>query len=253
MNAGTPDRRNSRLTSELPTLSIFEKHVTKLRLVRCRNSRRMSELPTLTTFEKLAVGLWSSIPDTSGMTRTVNSPNYLNCESSELPTIAGTSDRRNSRHTSELPMNQPENNPFTVTGQIPNTSGIHTGHVRYGQTSNKSVSSFVSQTLKSHMGWLEHLWNIIYQHDASLLIVRHSYLLKFKSITDLNLLSCSFWTEAVYSNLHQVRAPTCWYWSFSLEHSHFEHVTWFHSSYLNNPKCIKSLPSNTPTVIWSFT
>ena len=49
MNAGTPDRRNSRLTSELPTLSIFEKHVTELKLVRCRNSRHMSELPTVGT------------------------------------------------------------------------------------------------------------------------------------------------------------------------------------------------------------
>ena len=162
MNAGTPDRRNSRLTSELPILSKFENHVTELKNMRCRNSRHMPELPTVGTpdphgFEKLAVGLWSSIPDTSGMTWTVNSPNYLNCESSELLTISGTSDRRNSRPTSELPTNQPENNIFTVTGQIPDTSGMHTGHVRYGQTSNKSVSSFVSQTLKSHMGWLEHL------------------------------------------------------------------------------------------------
>ena len=98
--------------------------------MRCRNSRHMPKLPTYVGtpdsqgFGKPAVGLWSSIPDTSGMTWTVNSPNYLNCETSELPTIAGTFNRRNSRHTSELPTNQPENNTFTVTGQIPDTSGI---------------------------------------------------------------------------------------------------------------------------------
>ena len=99
--------------------------------MRCRNSRHMPELSTVGTpdpqgFGKSAVGLWSSIPDMSGMTTIVNSPSYLNCESSKLPTIVGTSDRRNSRHTSELPMNQPENNTFTVTGQIPDTSGMHT-------------------------------------------------------------------------------------------------------------------------------
>ena len=37
----------------------------------------------------------------------------------------------------------------------------HTGHVRYQyrtcQTSKTQVSSFISQTLKTHMGWLEHL------------------------------------------------------------------------------------------------
>ena len=168
------------------------------------------------------------------MTRTVNPPSQLKCVTSELLTLAGTPDEP------------------TREQQFYNC-WVNTGHVQYCQTSKNKVSSFVAQTLKSHMGWLEHLWNIIYQHDASLLIVRHSYLLKFKSITNLNLLSCSFWTEAVYSNLHQVRAPTCWYWSFSLEHSHLEHVTWFHSSNLNNPKCIKSLPSNTPIVIWSST
>ena len=35
--------------SELPTLNNFEKHVTELKLVRCRNSRRMPELPTVGT------------------------------------------------------------------------------------------------------------------------------------------------------------------------------------------------------------
>ena len=103
--------------------------------MRCRNFRHMPELPTIGTldpqgFGKLAVGLWSSIPDTSGMTRTVNPPRQLKCETSELPTLAGTPDRRNTRPTSELPTNQPENNIFTDTGQIPDMSGMHTGHVR---------------------------------------------------------------------------------------------------------------------------
>ena len=51
MNAETPDRRNSRLTSELPSLSLFENHVTELKYVRCQNSRLTSELPTLKAFE----------------------------------------------------------------------------------------------------------------------------------------------------------------------------------------------------------
>ena len=129
MNVRTSDRRNSRPTAYLKTIA------TELEYWRCQNSRYMSELPTVGTSDlcrnsqhsvhlKTVVGLWSSIPDTSGMTTTVNSPNYLNCESSELPTIAGTSDRQNSRHTSELPTNQPENNTFTVTGQIPDTFGM---------------------------------------------------------------------------------------------------------------------------------
>ena len=100
------------------------------------------------------------------MTTTVNSPSQLKGEMSELPAIVGTPDRRNFRLMLELPLNQPENNNFTIAGQIPDMSGINTG-----QTSKKSVSSFVPQTLKTHMGWLKHLWSIIYQHDASLLIV----------------------------------------------------------------------------------
>ena len=236
---GTPDsRRNSRPSAYLKTIA------TELEYLRCRNSRYMSELPTLSTFKNCCCPLvihtghvrYDHHSELSKLfkLRVVGTPDHCrNFRPSELPTVGTPDEPTREQHFYSYWAN--------------------TGHVRYGQTSNKSVSSFVSQTLKSHMGWLEHLWNIIYQHDASLLIVRHSYLLKFKSITNLNLLSCSFWTEAVYSNLHQVRAPTCWYWSFSLEHSHLEHVTWFHSSNLNNPKCIKSLLSNTPIVIWSFT
>ena len=46
-------------------------------------------------------------------------------ETSELPTYAGTPDRRNFRLTSELPRNQPENNKnFIVAWHIPDTSDI---------------------------------------------------------------------------------------------------------------------------------
>ena len=72
MNGGTPDRWNSRLMSKLSILSKFENHVTELKNMRCRNSRHMPKLPTDGTpdpqgFGKLAVGLWSSISDMSGM------------------------------------------------------------------------------------------------------------------------------------------------------------------------------------------
>ena len=45
-------------------------------------------------------------------------------ETSELPTIVETLDRRNFRLTSELPTNQPEINNIVIAGQIPDTSGI---------------------------------------------------------------------------------------------------------------------------------
>ena len=155
MKAGTPDRRNPRLTSELLILSKFENHVTELKNMRCRNSRHVSELPTVGTpdpqgFGKLAVGLWSCIPDTSGMTRTVNPPSRSKCDTSELPTHARTPDRRNSRPTSELPTNQPENNNFIIARQIPNTSGI-------ARPAKIGLLFCLSNTLRTHMGWLEHL------------------------------------------------------------------------------------------------
>ena len=49
MNARTPDRRNSRLTSELLTLSKFENHVIELKNMRCQNSRHIPELPIVGT------------------------------------------------------------------------------------------------------------------------------------------------------------------------------------------------------------
>ena len=115
---------------ELPTLSKLENHVTELKYVRCRNSRLMPELPTVETpdpqgFGKLAVGLWSCIPDTSGMTRTVNPPSQLKCETSELPTLAGTPDRRNSRRTNPRTTISPLLDKYrTRPVSISDTSGI---------------------------------------------------------------------------------------------------------------------------------
>ena len=143
----------------------------------CRNFRP-SELPTYVGTPdphgiwKLAVGLWSSIPDTSGM----NTGHVRYDQDSEpsksikMRNVKTPDLCRNSR-PSELPTNQPKNNNFTTT----DTSGMNTEHVRYCQTSKNKVSSFVAQILKTHMGWLEHLWNIINQYDASLLIVWHFY------------------------------------------------------------------------------
>ena len=79
------------------------------------------------------------------MTRTVNSLSQLSAR------------RRNSRPLQELPTNQPENNNFIIAGQIPDTSGMNTEHVWYCQTNKKQISFFVSETLKTHMGWHEHL------------------------------------------------------------------------------------------------
>ena len=149
MNAGTSNRRNSRLTSELLTLNKFENHVTELMYVRCRNSRRMPELPTVGTLNlrrnsrpsrllKIAVGFWSGIPDTFGMTRTVNPPSQLKCETSELLTLARTPDE-------------------PTREQQFYHCWVNTGHIRYCQTNKNKVSSFVAQILKTHMGWLEHL------------------------------------------------------------------------------------------------
>ena len=94
MHAETFDRRNSRLTSELPTLKVFE------------TSR------------------WPLIVHNQG-----SEPSKLvKHETSELPTYAETPDRRNFRPTSELPTNQPENNKnFNLARHIPDTSGINTG------------------------------------------------------------------------------------------------------------------------------
>ena len=104
MNVRTFVRRNSRHTSELLTLSIFENHCNRVRVFEVSELPTHVETPNRRKFDlrrnsrhsvhlKTVVGLWS------GMTTTMNSPNYLNCESSELPTITGASDRQNSRRT----------------------------------------------------------------------------------------------------------------------------------------------------------
>ena len=109
MNARTPDRQNSRLTLELPTLSTFENYDNWVK------GCEVSELPTHTGTPdpqgiwKLVVGLWPSILDMFGIN--IGHVRYdqdselsksVKHEPSELPTIAGTLDRRNFRLTSEL-------------------------------------------------------------------------------------------------------------------------------------------------------
>ena len=114
MNAETPDRRNSRLTSELLTLSNFEKHVTELKFVRCRNSRP-SKLPTVETPDSrrnsrpsrlLKTSRWplvihtghvrydqDSEPSKSVKVRDVGTPDPCrDSQPSELPTYVGTPD-----------------------------------------------------------------------------------------------------------------------------------------------------------------
>ena len=115
MNAGTPDSRNFRLTSETPTLSKFENHVTELKNMRCRNSRHMPELPTVRTPDSR----WNSRPSRLWKTsrwplvvhtghvrydldselsklfklRDVGTPDHCqNFRPSELPTYVGTPD-----------------------------------------------------------------------------------------------------------------------------------------------------------------
>ena len=163
---------------ELPTVDTFENIVTELKCVRCRNSRRMSELPTV------------GIPDLRR-----NSQPSWHLKTSRWPLVVYTGHVQYDHHseysilvklrdvgTPDLCRNSRRTNPRTTT--LPLLGKYRTRPVSYCQINKTQVSSFVSQTLKTHMGWLEHLWNIIYQHDASLLIVQHSYLLKFKSITN---------------------------------------------------------------------
>ena len=109
---GTPDsHRNSRPSAHLKTM------VTELKYVRCRNSRPSRHLKT--SHWPLAIHTGHVRYDQDSELST-----SVERETSELPTIAGTPDRRNSRLTSELPTNQPENNNFIIAGQIPDTSYI---------------------------------------------------------------------------------------------------------------------------------
>ena len=129
---------------------------------------------------------------------------------------AKTSYCQNFRLLSKLPTNQPEKTKkITVPRQIPDTSGINTGHIWYCQTQQNEL---VLLALKNtYMGWVEHLWINIYQHDASLLIVRHTYKLKIKWKWNLKRLS---WfplnRNAIYFNDHQVRVSIMSILIFSL-------------------------------------
>ena len=109
---GTPDSRwNSRPLVHLKTIA------TELENLRCRNSRYMSELPTVGTSDlrrnsrhsvhlKTVVGLWSSIPNTSGM----NTGHVRYDQGSELFQVSytrdiGTPNRCSNSRQSELPTN----------------------------------------------------------------------------------------------------------------------------------------------------
>ena len=157
INVETPDSHwNSRPSTHLTTM------VTELKYVRCRNSRRMPELPTVGTPDLRRNSRPSRLWKTSRWPLVVHTGHVRYDLDSELSKLfklrdVGTPDHCRNFQPSELPTNQPENNTFTVTGQIPDTSGMHTGHVWYSQTSKNKVSSFVAQILKTHMGWLEHL------------------------------------------------------------------------------------------------
>ena len=151
---GTPDAYQDFRLLELPTNS-------------SRNSQPSSHLKT---------SHWALVYYTGHVRcdQAVNSPSQLSARRRnswrllELMTIGTPDSRRNSRWTDpRTPRILPWLGKYrTRPVSIPD---------RYCQTSKKQVSSFVSQTLKTHMGWHEHLWMIIYQHDASLLIVRHTY------------------------------------------------------------------------------
>ena len=129
MNVRTSDRRNSRLTSELPTLSIFENHCNRVRIFEVselpihvrtpdrQNFRLTSKLPTLSTFKNCC---WPLVIHTGH----VRYDHHRELSKLFKLRVVGTPDHYRSFRPSELPTNQPENNNFIVTGQIPDTSGI---------------------------------------------------------------------------------------------------------------------------------
>ena len=169
MNVETSDRWNSQLTSELPTLSIFENN---------GNWVKVCEVSELSTHAGTS-NRWNSRPSrhlkTSRWplavhTRHVRYDHHselsksVKLETSKLPTIVGTPDCRNSRLTDPR------------TSRILSWLGTcRTRPVSIRQTSKNKLAILSLKHSKTHMGWHEHLWMIIYQHDASLLIVRHTY------------------------------------------------------------------------------
>jgi hypothetical protein len=128
----------------------------------------------------------------------------------ELPTLVGTSDKPKLENIEKV----------DVPKHIPNTFGMHTRQLSH----SKRVSSGVSLSLKPHIGWLKHLWIIIYEHDAFLLIVRLSYLLKIKWKRNLNLLSWSLSNRSDVLQSSSSEGANMSTLIFSFEHSHLEHV-----------------------------
>ena len=143
----------------------------------------------------------------------------------ELPTLVGTPDKP------------------TWDNREGHCSWENTRHVQYCHTQQKDLVLLAQKTLEPHMGWLEHLWINIYQHDASLLIARHTYKLKIKWKQNLKRLS---WfplnQNAIYFNDHQVRVSIMSILIFSLSIAILS--MWLDSNQQMwvNSKCIKSLP-----------
>ena len=155
----------------------------------------------------------------------MNPPRQLKCETLELPTLAGTPDE-------------------PTREQQFYSCWTNAGHVRYCQTSNKSVNFFLSlkYTQNSHgLVWalMNHYLSIwcIPLNSTTFLLTQIQMYNEFKSFELI-----SFNRSCVFQSSSSEGANTL-ILIFSLEHSHLEHVTWFHSSNIDNPKCIKSLPS----------
>ena len=131
--------------------------------MRCRNSRLMLELPTVGTLDSRRNSRPSRHLKTSRWPLVVHTRHVRYDQDSEPSKTVkvrdvGTLDPCRSSRPSELPT-------YVGTPDEPTQEQhfyhcwANIGHVRYRycQTSKKSVSSFVSQTLKTHMGWHEHL------------------------------------------------------------------------------------------------
>ena len=139
MNAGTPDRQNSRLTSELPILSKFENHVTELKNMRRRNSRHMPELPTVGTPDLRRNSRPSRHLKTSRWPLVVHTGHVRYDHHSELSKLVKSARCQNSRPLPELPTVETPDEP-TREQQFYHC-WANTRHVRYQyrtcQTSKK--------------------------------------------------------------------------------------------------------------------
>ena len=140
--------------------------------MRCRNPRLMPELPTVETLNSRRNSRSSSLLKTSHWPLGVHTRHVRYDQDSE--SLSQLSAKRRNSRPSELPTHVGTPDEPTREQQFYHC-WANSEHVRYCQTSKNKVSSFITQILKTHMAWLEHLCNIIYQHDASLLIVRRTY------------------------------------------------------------------------------